>query len=179
VPKVQHKPIKSPRKGSNKRAKVNRRLSWSGAPDCPVRHRTLSGAPGRSTLNLPPSGFWNCLSAIIHRTVRCSTGLSSVPSGVTTTALTVDCKSVQWTMNSADCVRKVRAGARRRIGQWTVTVWCTTGLSDGPTCQSSNDQTLTVGWRGWRTGQCPVTHRTVWCARRQTAPQRPLWWLGL
>jgi hypothetical protein len=28
---------------------------------------------------------------------------------------------------------------------------------------------LTVGWRGWRTGQCPVAHRTVRCANRQIA----------
>jgi hypothetical protein len=27
--------------------------------------------------------------------------------------------------------------------------------------------TLTVGCRGWRTGQCPVAHRTVRCAHRQ------------
>jgi hypothetical protein len=29
-----------------KRAKDNRRLTWSGALDCPVCHRTVSGAPG-------------------------------------------------------------------------------------------------------------------------------------
>jgi hypothetical protein len=28
-------------------------------------------------------------------------------------------------------------------------------------------QTLMVGWRGWRTGQCPVAHQTVRCAHRQ------------
>jgi hypothetical protein len=32
--------------GSTKRARDNRRLPWSGAPDCPVHHRTVSGAPG-------------------------------------------------------------------------------------------------------------------------------------
>jgi hypothetical protein len=37
-----------------------------------VCHRTVSGAPGRSTPNLPPLGFWDCLSAIIHQTVRCA-----------------------------------------------------------------------------------------------------------
>jgi hypothetical protein len=47
------------------------------------------------------------------------------------------------------------------------TVRFTTGLSAGPTCQSSNGRTLTVGWRGWRTGQCPVVHRTVRCAIQQ------------
>jgi hypothetical protein len=84
VPKVQHKPIKSLRKGSNKKEqrKPKAALVWrtglSGvAPDCPVFHRTMSGAPGRSTLNLPPSGFWDCLSAIIHRIVRCASGATA------------------------------------------------------------------------------------------------------
>jgi hypothetical protein len=130
-------------------------------------HRTVSDAPGRSTPNLPPSGFWKLPSAIIHRTVRCSTGLSGVPSGATATAPTVVCKSnsEQWTVR--DYARRVRAGTRRRTRQWTVTVRCTTGLSGGPTCQSSNGRTLTVGWHGWHTGQCPVAHRTVRCAIRQ------------
>jgi hypothetical protein len=43
-----------------------------------VCHRTVSGAPGKTTLNCSASGFWKCHSAIIHRTVRYSTGLSSV-----------------------------------------------------------------------------------------------------
>jgi hypothetical protein len=39
----------------------------------------VSGAPGWIISNSLPSGFWKCHSAIIHRTVRCSTGLSGVP----------------------------------------------------------------------------------------------------
>jgi hypothetical protein len=70
-------------------------------------------------------------------------------------------------VNSADYARRVRAGARRRTGQWTVTIRCTTGLFGGPAARSSNGRTLTVGWRGWRTGQCPVAHRTVRCAHQQ------------
>jgi hypothetical protein len=31
-------------------------------------------------------------------------------------------------------------------------------------------RTLTVGWRGWRIGQCPVAHRTVRCAHQQQSP---------
>jgi adenylylsulfate kinase-like enzyme len=51
VPKVQHKPIKSPRKGSNKKSKrqLKAALVWRTG---------LSGAPGRSTPNLSPSGIW-------------------------------------------------------------------------------------------------------------------------
>jgi hypothetical protein len=37
-----------------------------------VCHRTVSGAPGWINSNSPPSGFWKCHSAIIHRTVRCA-----------------------------------------------------------------------------------------------------------
>jgi hypothetical protein len=77
VPKVQHKPIKSPRKGSNKKSKRQPKDSPG------LAHRTVSGAPGSSTPNLPPSGILGDRSAIIHRTVWCSTGLSSVPSGAT------------------------------------------------------------------------------------------------
>jgi hypothetical protein len=71
---------KDKRKVSKLRSKLYRRQPWSGAPDCPVCHRTVSGAPGRSTLNLPAFGNLGGRSAIIHRTVRCNTGLSGVPS---------------------------------------------------------------------------------------------------
>jgi hypothetical protein len=40
-------------------------------------------------------GFLKSHSAIIHRTVRCSTGLSGVPCGATATAQTFVCKSEQ------------------------------------------------------------------------------------
>jgi hypothetical protein len=46
-------------------------------------------------------GFLELPSSIIHRTVRCSTRLSGVPSGVTATAPTVDCKSEQRTVLTA------------------------------------------------------------------------------
>jgi hypothetical protein len=96
------------RKGSKQRSKENRRLPWSGAPDCSVCHRTVSGAPGWIHSNCSASGFWKWLSAIIHRTVRCSTGLSDVPSGVTATAPTVDCK--RWTVSYS--ARTARAEVR-------------------------------------------------------------------
>jgi hypothetical protein len=64
---------------------------------------------------------------------------------------------------SADCACRVSAGARRRTGQWTVPVRCTTGLSGGPTCQSSNGRTLTVAHRTVSGGasDCPVRPSTV------------------
>jgi hypothetical protein len=79
VPKVHNNTIKRPRKGSNKRSKRQLKcaLVWrtglSGVP------RTVSGAPGKPNSKLLTFGNSGSRSAIIHRTVRCSTGLSGVP----------------------------------------------------------------------------------------------------
>jgi hypothetical protein len=48
------------------------RLSRSGAPDCPVVHRTVSGAPGCLDPKTPLSGIRRRRTAKIHRTVRCA-----------------------------------------------------------------------------------------------------------
>jgi hypothetical protein len=39
---------------------------------CPVAHRTMSGAPGRIDLKLLTVGFLQAHSVIIHQTVRCA-----------------------------------------------------------------------------------------------------------
>jgi hypothetical protein len=80
-----------------------------------------------------------------------------------------------WMCYSA---RRCQARARRRTGQSTGPVRCTTGLSGDPEDRSSNGQNPTARWCGRRTGQCPVAHRTVQCAMRQTASQRPLLVVG-
>jgi hypothetical protein len=64
---------------STKGQRSNQRLLWSGAPDCPVRHRTVSGAPEDFSSNLSPSGISRGHSAIIHRTVRCAPDMSGAP----------------------------------------------------------------------------------------------------
>jgi hypothetical protein len=66
---------------------------WSGAPDCPVCHRTVSGAPGPYKDELATLGFLQARSAIIHRTVRCATGLSGVTAEQRLLRATIDCKS--------------------------------------------------------------------------------------
>jgi hypothetical protein len=79
VPKVHNKPIKTPRKGLNKKSKRQ--------PECALVWRTrLSGVPPDSVRctrepNSELATFKNSgsRSAIIHRTARCSTGLSGVP----------------------------------------------------------------------------------------------------
>ena len=58
--------------GSTKEQRSNRRLLWSSAPDCPVHHWTVSGAPKDFNANSPPSGILQSQRAIIHRTVRCT-----------------------------------------------------------------------------------------------------------
>jgi hypothetical protein len=62
---------KSKKGFKTKEQKTTQRQPWSGAPDCPVCHWTVSGAPGNPTLNLPPSG-------ILGATLLLFTGLSGV-----------------------------------------------------------------------------------------------------
>jgi hypothetical protein len=92
VPKVQLKTNTRLKRVQKERSKGNRSAPWSGAPDCPVCHRTVSDAPGRIDLKLFTFGFPRRTSSIIHRIVRCSTGQCPVAhrtvrcaSGATTT----------------------------------------------------------------------------------------------
>jgi hypothetical protein len=50
---------------------------WSGAPDCPVCHRTVFGAPCPYKSEAATLGNLKAPSAIIHRTVRCATGATA------------------------------------------------------------------------------------------------------
>jgi hypothetical protein len=153
-------------------------VPWSGAPDCPVCHRTVSGAPTDSVrctreLNSELLTFRNSgsRSAIIHRTVQCSTGLSGVPAEQ---RLLRANGRLQRTLNALQCAAaraEVRARARRRTGQSTGPVRCTTGLSGGPEDRSSNGRTLMVGVT-W------LAHRTVRCAIRQQPPPTVLLVVG-
>jgi hypothetical protein len=128
-----------------------RSLPWSGAPDCPVCHRTMSGAPSDSVrctteIDSELASFRNLggRSAIIHRTIRCNTGLSGVPAEQ---RLLRTNGRLQKTLNALQCApahAKVRAGARRRTGQSIGPVRCTIGLSGGPNCQSSNGRNPTA-----------------------------------
>ena len=71
--KIQHKTNKKNKtRVKRKEQRGNRRHPWSGAPDCPVRHRTCPVHQGNSDSNSPPSGIPRGDSAIIHRTVRCT-----------------------------------------------------------------------------------------------------------
>jgi hypothetical protein len=90
--------------GSTKEQRVNRRHLWSGAPDCPVCHRTMSGAPEDSNPNLPPSGISRGTRAIIHRTVRCTPDSVRCSKGKPPQELASLRKSLQpLHYNSPDC----------------------------------------------------------------------------
>jgi hypothetical protein len=150
---VHNKSIKWPRKGS--RRKEQRK------PKCSLIWRTgLSGAPGKIDFKLFTFGFSRRTSAIIHRTVRCTTGLSGAPAEQRLTARNGRlCK-----VNNANQMSEqtVRGG---------------TGLSGvAPDCSVPHEDKASNGrpapspnrrmtWR--HTGHCPVVHRTVRCAHRQ------------
>jgi hypothetical protein len=65
--------------GSTKEQRSNRRLLWSGAPDCPVCHRICPVHQRTPTSKSSLSGISRGHSAIIHRTVRCAPDMSGAP----------------------------------------------------------------------------------------------------
>jgi hypothetical protein len=161
VPKVHYKPIKGPRKGSNKKSK---RL-----PKCPMVWRTgLSGAPPDSVRctrepisKLATFENSGSRSAIIHRTVRCA-------SGVTATQR-------QWSSATNNKCVTVRACARRsqdrrQKAHRTVNSDCpvhhrTVQWPRSQKLQRSNPNGR-VTWLAHRTvsggaSDCPVCHTTA------------------
>jgi hypothetical protein len=68
---------KSKERVQTKGAKLDRRQPWSGAPDC--RTPDSVRCTRESNSKLASLGNSGGRSAIIHRTVRCNTGLSGVP----------------------------------------------------------------------------------------------------
>jgi hypothetical protein len=53
-------------------------VPWSNVPDCPVCHPIVSGAPGPYNPKPATLGFSPARSAIIHRTVRCSSRVTAI-----------------------------------------------------------------------------------------------------
>jgi hypothetical protein len=156
-----------------KEQKGNRRLPWSGAPDSLVCHRTVSGAPPNSVrctrvlqLKLFTFGFSRRSSAIIHRTVRCTSGATAI------------CAQRSTLQSEQYCGRSQSSGQRG------------TGLSGvPPDCPVPQEDKASNGrpaprpngsmmWR--HTGHCPVAHRTVRCAlRQQTSPTARFWLVAI
>jgi hypothetical protein len=135
-----------------------------------VHHRTVSGAPGSSTLNLSPSRIWGGRSAIIHRTIRCSTGLSGVPSGATVVRAN---GRPQRYSEQCNCAR--RSQSRRQKAHLTVNRTCPVApLSEAPTVgtQRPGDVAGALDSVRWRTGLSGAPYD-------RSLHQRPFWWLGL
>jgi hypothetical protein len=57
---------------------------------CDLAHQTVTGAPGPYRVEPATLGKTQVRSAIIHRTVRCATGLSGVPAEQRLSRATVD-----------------------------------------------------------------------------------------
>jgi hypothetical protein len=117
----------------------------NGAPDCPVCHRTVSGAPGSYKCQPTTLGKMKAHTAIIHRTVRCATGLSCVPAEQRLTHATVD-------SDRSYSEQQCRAEVRTAKSEGYRTIRCGTGLSGVAP-------------------DYPVWHRTVRC-RKRTKLQR-------
>jgi hypothetical protein len=151
-------------------------VPWSGAPDCLVHHRTVSGAPGNQTPNCSPSGILGSRSAIIHRTVRCNTGLSGVPAEQ---RLLRANGRLQRALNALQCAQK---SDTRQKAHWTIYRTCpmhhrTVRWPRRQKLQRSNPNGR-VTWLAHRTvsggtPDCLVRHATT------ASTKRLVWWLGL
>ena len=155
------KPIQRLKGVQEERSKGNRRAPWSGAPDCPVCHLTVSGAPRTVRAELFTFGFLENRSAIIHRTVRCAKRSNGRQRN----------GRLQRSADNVNSARTARAESeQRQKAHRTVNSDCLV-------------QHRTVRWPHLselqRLGDvagapdCPVRPSTG------SLPQRPLWWLGL
>jgi hypothetical protein len=148
-------------------------VPWSGAPDCPVCHRTVSGAPGPYSLKLATLGFLRARSTII-------TGLSGVPPDYPVHQRSDDNfvqRSPAKVEDSEEQYATVRDRAELPVRGTPDTEQCMSGAaSDCPVPledKASNGQKLLNpnSWVTW------LAHRTVRCAHRQQPAPTVNWWL--
>jgi hypothetical protein len=135
-------------------------VPWSGASDCPVCHQTVSGAPGPYNPKPATLGFSPARSAIIHRTVQCTSGVTAIQRN--------------GRLQRTPCNATVREQCAQKSEQSseahrTVNSLCPVPLEDN----ASNGQKLPNpnGWVTW------LAHRTIRCAHRQQPPPTACWWL--
>jgi hypothetical protein len=136
----------------------------NGAPDCPVCHRTVSGALGLYKCQTTTLGKNKVRSAIIHQTVQCGTRLSGEPVGNGYPAPTVDCKSTCHVNSAAVEIRAAKSEGTELSGV----------APDCPVPQEYKAPTIDFapnpnGWVTWRrTKQRTVPVR--WCTGLSGAP---------
>jgi hypothetical protein len=173
VPKVHNKLIKRPRKGSNKESKRQ--------PKCALVWRTgLSGVPPDSVqctreLNSELGTFRNSggRSAIIHRTVRCASGVTAT-SRQRSSAEDIKCATVRG------CARRSQSTcqtAHRTVYRTCPVHHRTVRWLRRQKLQRSNPNGR-VTWLAHRTvsggaPDCLVRHATT------ASTKRLVWWLGL
>jgi hypothetical protein len=141
VPKVHNKPIKIPKKDSN--------IESKSQPKCALVWRTgLSGVPPDnvrctrdSNSELLTFGNSGGHSAIIHRTVRCSTGQCPVAHRTVRCASGATATSRQRSSTEGIKCATVRARVRAEPDGAPNTEQC---LSGGPEDKSSNGRNPTV-----------------------------------
>jgi hypothetical protein len=158
---------------TNKKIKVRVQKQRSkGTEGCPsLAHRTVSGAPGPYNSELFTLGFLRPRSTIIHQTVRCTTGLSGAPAE-----------------QRLPAQRSTATDTYERYSAWTVCAEVRAVVRGAPDCPVPLEdkpptvvcaRTLTVGWRGWRTGLsgAPInsspTPTAVWWLSAINTPQPP------
>jgi hypothetical protein len=121
---------------------------WSGAQDCPVCHRTVSGAPGPYRVQTTTLGFSQARSAKIHRTVRYATGLSGAPTEQRLTRTMVDCKS-WWTDEQCATGRgRVRAQSQSAPDNEQALFGVAPDTRRQRSATVDCSRTLPVGWHG-------------------------------
>ena len=130
-------------------------MPWSGAPDCPVCHRTVSGAPGAVQTELFTFGFLRRHSTIIHQTVRCAKRSNGSEAQRSTPTVACNVNNARTDRAESEQRSKVHRTVNSACPVRHQTVRCTK-MSE---LQRSNPN----GWVTW------LAHRTVRCARRQTA----------
>jgi hypothetical protein len=151
--------------GSTKRARDNRRQPWSGAPDCPVCHRTVSGAPVTSSQTSHLREFsetlhYNSPDCLVHhRTVsgapeESDSELASFGFPLRYNSPDMSGEPAEHRLLRANgrlqCIKCAPARAEEQstrgwhTGQSTGLVRCTTGQPGGPTRQSSNGRNPTT-----------------------------------
>jgi hypothetical protein len=139
-------------------AKNSQHHLWPGTPDCPVVHRTVSGAPSWLGVNWALSGMKKGDVAIIHRTVRWCTGLSGEPTALAANGRLRNLQATRVSLQQS-VGHTGLSGVHRTVS----------GAPTGPEEQRSDAPDM----EGDRTSDsyraCPVVHRTVRCTTLQKA----------
>jgi hypothetical protein len=124
-------------------------------------------------------------SAIIHRTIRWSTRQCLVPHRTVRCASGATATSRQWstanTFNALQCAPELEQyqTAHRTVYRTCPVHHRTARQPHQSELQRPGDMAGAPDSVRWRTGQCPVAHRTIRCAMRQTTSQRPLLVVGV